>query len=503
MAAPAKSEQIQKIQAPSNIGTNLARTTLGQGLLFGFGDEVEAFARAITTDKNYDESLQQVRSEIESFRQQAPAAAYGSEILGSIPSTILTGGAGLAGRVGLQGPGRIAALQGGAYGFGASEGNFGERATSAATSAAISTGLTKGAKKLLPVKAKQAKELLQKGIPLTPGQSLRDSGSIGSYLVTALEDLSTSYPGAGAPIQAKRLESLIKFNRVLLDEAVEPLDIKIPKSLQGKDAFLFVDEELGKKYTDVLPKISISNARSFEDKILDTILDSALDPVEQNTVLRNVEKNILNKIKDNKIAGKDVKNIETNFGRLEQSFLKKGGIEGEIGVVFGDIKRLLRKEIEFQNQGAKELQKINNVYRNLLPINDAMQQAVIKEGIFTPAQILRAIKKTDKTKRKVKTIAGQQPLQETALLGEQVLGNIFPDSGTASRLLAQDVIINPVKLGKLAPPAIASEALMSRPFGRSPTTGILTLPEATVRTTGPSISSLLATNLVGQENTGQ
>jgi hypothetical protein len=318
-----------------------------------------------------------------------------------------------------------------------------------------------------------------------------------------LEDLSTSYPGAGAPIQAKRLESLIKFNRVLLDEAVEPLDIKIPKSLQGKDAFIFVDEELGKKYTDVLPKISISNARSFEDKILDTILDSALDPVEQNTVLRNVEKNILNKIKDNKIAGKDVKNIETNFGRLEQSFLKKGGIEGEIGVVFGDIKRLLRKEIEFQNQGAKELQKINNVYRNLLPINDAMQQAVIKEGIFTPAQILRAIKKTDKTKRKVKTIAGQQPLQETALLGEQILGNTFPDSGTASRLLAQDVIINPARISKLAIPAIASDVLMSRPFGRSPTTGILTLPEATVRATAPSISSLFATNLVGQENTGQ
>jgi hypothetical protein len=70
-------------------------------------------------------------------------------------------------------------------------------------------------------------------------------------------------------------------------------------------------------------------------------------------------------------------------------------------------------------------------------------------------------------------------------------------------LLAQDVIINPARISKLAIPAIASDVLMSRPFGRSPTTGILTLPEATVRATAPSISSLLATNLVGQENTGQ
>lgn len=489
MALPEKRNYTQ--EAPSNIGVNLARTTLGQGLLFGFGDEVEAFTRSLLQNKNYDDVIKEIRGEIEDFRKDAPVAAYGSEIVGSIPSTILTGPGGILGRLGVKGAGKVAGIQGGAYGLGAAEGDLQERAPEALVSGGISSGLSKAATKLLPTKSKQAKEIQAKGIPLTPGQSLRDSGSIGSTLVSALEDLSTSYPGAGAPIQAKRLESLIKFNRVLLDEAVEPLGIKIPKNLEGKDAFLYVDDLVNKAYENVLPKISINNAKSFEDKILDAITESALDAAEQNKVFKNIDVKILNKIKDNKISGKDVKNIETDFGRLEQSFLKKGGSEGEMGIVFGNIKRILRKEIELQNQGSKELQKINSVYKNLIPINDAMQAAVVKEGIFTPAQILRSIKKSDKTKRKVKTIAGQQPLQDTALLAEKVLGNIFPDSGTASRLLAQDVIVNPAKLGKLAPPAIASELLMSRPFGRSPTTGILTLPEAAITRTSPSVASLL------------
>ena len=84
MAAPKPVDYGQK--APQNIGAGLARS-FGQGLLFGFGDEVEAFVRSLQKDVNYDDALQKARSELQSFREQAPAAAYGTEFIGALPST--------------------------------------------------------------------------------------------------------------------------------------------------------------------------------------------------------------------------------------------------------------------------------------------------------------------------------------------------------------------------------------------------------------------------------
>ena len=133
---------------------------------------------------------------------------------------------------------------------------------------------------------------------------------------------------------------------------------------------------------------------------------------------------------------------------------------------------------------------VNKVYRNLLPINDAMLQAVAKEGVFTPAQLLRAIKKTDTTKRKKQVLKGQAPLQKSTLEMQKVLGNAFPDSGTASRLLSQGLISDPRGLGNIYPEALVSSLIQARVFGMSPTTGLLTLPEKTLRTTAPAVSAL-------------
>ena len=119
-----------------------------------------------------------------------------------------------------------------------------------------------------------------------------------------------------------------------------------------------------------------------------------------------------------------------------------------------------------------------------------MQQAVVKEGIFTPAQLLRSIRKADTTKRKKQVLKGQAPLQKSALEMEKVLGNAFPDSGTASRLLAQGMIQDPRGLGGIVPEALVSSLFQLRPLGMSPTTGLLTLPEKTLRTTAPAVSAL-------------
>ena len=133
--------------------------------------------------------------------------------------------------------------------------------------------------------------------------------------------------------------------------------------------------------------------------MLDTIQNSGLSVKNQDFVVEKIVKNISDNVKDNALSGSKIKNIETEFTRLEKQFVPKGGFEGEIGLVFKQLKNQFKDAIELQNPNT-ELQKINSVYRNIGPVADAMAQASVKEGVFTPAQLLRSLKKADKTKEK-------------------------------------------------------------------------------------------------------
>lgn len=71
--------------------TNLARTGLGQGLLLGFGDEIEAGLRTgFGLLGDYDKTVTNVRENVKDFAEENPATALAAEIGGGL----VTGGLG-------------------------------------------------------------------------------------------------------------------------------------------------------------------------------------------------------------------------------------------------------------------------------------------------------------------------------------------------------------------------------------------------------------------------
>ena len=153
----------------SNYAGNLARA-VGQGITFGFGDELEARFRALTGDRSYDEEVADIRESIEQFRETNPVAAYGSEIVGSIPTGL--GLAGLALRGGLRGAAKIGALEGSIYGVGEGEGVEGT-ATSAAIGAGLGGALGKAGEKAFEGIAR----LVGKFMKRTRGSGIEAKGS--------------------------------------------------------------------------------------------------------------------------------------------------------------------------------------------------------------------------------------------------------------------------------------------------------------------------------------
>ncbi len=124
-------------QPRTSYAGNLLRAA-GQGLTFGFGDELEAMARAAASDRTYQQEVKDIREDIEQFRETNPVAAYGTEIAGAIPTGVGLGigllRAGIG--TGIRGAAKLGAIEGGIYGAGEGEGVEGT-----IKSAAIGTGI--------------------------------------------------------------------------------------------------------------------------------------------------------------------------------------------------------------------------------------------------------------------------------------------------------------------------------------------------------------------------
>jgi len=97
--------------------------TAAQGLTLGFGDELEAYARAAVSDRSVDEILAEIRGGIKDYQEAFPGEALGYELGGAAATMFIPGGApSTLGRLALRGAG-----EGATYAFGTGEGGVGER----------------------------------------------------------------------------------------------------------------------------------------------------------------------------------------------------------------------------------------------------------------------------------------------------------------------------------------------------------------------------------------
>ena len=183
----------KKTQADDSSSTvsDIARAA-GQGLTFGFGDELVALAKSLG-DKTYEEAVAEERQALERFREESPLAAYPIEIAASIPASLL--GVGLLGR-GAQAAGRFipsalksapvgaaatGAAEGALYGAGAAE--EGQRLSGAGVGAALGGVLGGAAGAAFPKVSEQAQKLISEGVPVTAGQAM---GGVPRLVETAM-----------------------------------------------------------------------------------------------------------------------------------------------------------------------------------------------------------------------------------------------------------------------------------------------------------------------------
>lgn len=483
-----------------NIGIAEGITRAGvQGLGFGFGDELEATYKSRQNNTPYEEELQQSREKLEAFRESNPILAYGSEILGSIPSTVL-GGAGLA-KAGVTGAIKGGAVLGGAYGAGQGE-DAEDRAKSAVIGGTLGGVLTGVSAKLFPKTTADAKKLLDKDIRLTHGQAFGGDKNIGGDFIRNLEESSTSIIGVGSPLSYAKINALNDFNRSIIKEALEPItgplstkqfNKLIPKTQKGTELYNTADNFVNDAYNSVLDEVNL-DAEGIQDLVSSLarviVQDKQISPKAKKEIVKTITKLIDSYNENGLITGRNFKNLQKDLKSLSDSYKKGTGAE----VLFTRGIDNAKKEADailLKYNPNSTLKQVDLSKAGMSVISRAVSMANKTEGIFGTRQFLNALKQNDTSLNKRMTAKGKGFLRESGELANRVLGSTMADSGSASRLVSGNVASDPSQVLRFLPASLASNILyggVTRPISRA----VAQTPRIATDRVIPSVSGLLS-----------
>lgn len=424
----------QNIPRKNSDITNFARTILGQGTLLGFGDELEAGVRNIFDKRGYGEILDEVQGELKQFKKDRPVLSIASEIAGSIPSGALGIGKTLV---------KTAVKSGGLgaiYGAGATDTSdtetLGEEATkriqNAVNSAVFSAGIGAGAQKFFKT-SKEAKKLLDKGVELSPAQTI--DGALGSGL-KKIEEALTSIPVVGTSSMMKNVKRT--YNIAVANEIGKPIGVVIPKNTPLRDVSKILTQKIKTAIDDSAENLILKSPDELLDNIIVGIKNSKADQKIINREIKKFNDIFMRDIKitsDGFIKGQSIQKLDEYLRALGKDFADADNYDLRlISDVFNkgadDLANALKKD---SGEGAYNLYKASkNAFKNLQVFNKATLSSTAKEG-FEPSQLIKSNMINDPTKGKVGTILGKGQLQDIAETGQSVIGKTVPDSGTATR----------------------------------------------------------------------
>ena len=433
----------------------------GQGISFGFGDEIEAFVTsALDSNASYADTLKEVRNKINDFRRRNPGVAYGTEIAGaiipSIAAAFIPGGQALTastvGRVGQAakalGLGKkgqtiakssaVGAGGSGLYGFGTGEG-LEDSIKSAGTSAAVGAVLNPAIQAVAPRITESAKKLLDRGVQLTPGQAVGDSGLIGRSLKTLEEKVSGNVFLIGDAVESALQRSQKGFNRAAVEEALEDISVKVPKNLEGRRLIGFGQNVLKSQYAKTLGKMKLTDEAAMNSEI--SKLTNDLSDEIKKDITDRASRYITKKFVDGQMSGQNIKKAQTLLRRDIQRLQRSGSeLDAQKADALIDIRSVLSNELQKANPKlAPVLNNIDKSYGKFEIVRNASLRRKVSED-FTPGDLLQASAKGDTTKRKSSFSAGEARMQNFAQSAQNIIGNTVPNSGTAGRSQANRIV---------------------------------------------------------------
>ena len=434
-------------------------------LSFGYADEIAAAGDAAIGRGQGDSfgdrfrSNRNVQTAIDQADSRAiPAARFGGQFAGAFAAP----GAGAAGRfvanapnvagAALRGAG-VGGLFGAAYGSGnATDDRLGGAAAGglagAATGGALS-GVTRGvgaaARGLFggsQARRSDADILAASGVFTTPGAR---AGGLGK----SLEDLSMRAPIMGSAVRGARDRSVESLNRAVGNRALSNIGEGLPATTSaGAESVDYVARQLGQQFdraADMVPSVA-PDEPFFQN--LARISQGMTDlPESSGRQFQSILQDRLSRL-SGPVTGKQLRQIESEIGDLSSS-VEDQQLSRMLAGVRDELQDLLGRT---NPEAGQILQRARAGYREFATMRQASQAA--GGNVFTPSQLLTAVRSTDQTVGNGATARGRAPLQDLARAAKNVIPDGYGNPGTADALGYGSL----AALGVTNPPAAAMAA---------------------------------------------
>jgi hypothetical protein len=284
-----------------------------------------------------------------------------------------------------------------------------------------------------PALSPDVRVLTNEGVKTTLGQTLGGAAK-------RMEDALTSIPLLGDLIKNAQGQTLKQFNQAAINRSLAPIGETLPENVVGHDAIAYASRKLSDSYDALLPKLQVKADPEFANQ-MSALVQAAqnLPDAQRNQFLRIIQSEVGNKFTPyGLMSGATMKEVEGTLGRLSNSYSRSPDYDIQrMGDALLETQSALRSMVERNNpQFQGQLSSINQGWANLVRVRNAAVKAGNNDGIFTPTQLMAAIKQTDPTRGKFDFAKGDALMQDLAGAGVNVLPSKVPDSGTPLRSMA-------------------------------------------------------------------
>ena len=285
------------------------------------------------------------------------------------------------------------------------------------------------------------KELYEKGLRPTFAQA------VGGVLKTAEEKLG-SFPVIGGPITAARERAIESFNKGSMQDILSDVSTATGENFSGvkleagSKGLKTVKDIVGRTYDNIAQNTSAVIPVEFGTALNGLKSQAAQElPKEMSEQLnRLIDFHVLDRLRSGQnITGNEIKKIDEALSEKISNYASGDPDHRDMAKVLGSVKSTMIDMFADQNPDyANALKAVDMAYYKLATLGKASTSSVVNE-MATPAQMLQTMRGKDKSSWRSGFATRSMPWSDWAGGAQQILGNTYPDSGTAGRMLLADL----------------------------------------------------------------
>jgi len=357
------------------------------------------------------------------------------------------------------------AIYGGVYGGAqADPGHEAEGAVNGAGEGAAGSGLGYGVFNALgrvasPLIDKSVRALQEAGVPMTLGQIMGGP-------VKAIEDKAMSIPGLGDLIARGRRNSVVGFNRAAINEALDPIGVKLPGNINvGRDAAAYGQRAASDAYNKALTTMHVTPDPAMVQGLQIAAQKSTSLPDAQRQFFQSVmDGDIAPFMQGSALSGDALQSIKIGLDKRLAALGKPSATPADELAVgpLQDVRDAVMNAAERQNPDLfQNYINADSAYARMARINEATAR-MRSDKEFSPLSFAGAVAKRGYGTTTPRVAAGEANMQQLADAAAEVLPSSIPNSGSIDRMLVGGGLLG--GLGAVSPHGAAATAGTAIPY---------------------------------------